>query len=198
MWIFHPLRNFEEKKYPRDQSLLPSYMTSSEWHQQKSSSGQQVNQRLDHSLSQVGSHVLYNFVQVWLEQSECSGPTEETFSTCFLYKPLWSLLSNSNWKLNNSLLACFPRDSSSINRRGHWWRKERVWNTKHLSLSKQKAINLFNISFDNHKANSIIFHYIYHLYFSLRTFVWVCICKRIDLFETLDRNNILHYSCLRR
>ena len=88
---FRSIKEYKGKEYSKDQYLSSRYMTSSKWHQQESSSGQQVSQRLDHSLSQARKHVGYNFVQVWLESRECSRQIKETFYACFFSKPLWSL-----------------------------------------------------------------------------------------------------------
>jgi len=133
--------------------------------------------RLDHISSQASKHVLHNFVQDWLGLRECSGKIEETFSACFLSKPLWSLFSNSNWKHNNSLLACFPRDSNSINRRWHWRRKTRVWNTKHLSLSKKKlsisSTSLSTITKQTPKSFTIFIIFISFIWEHLFEFVFV-------------------------
>jgi len=118
-------------------------MTSSKWHQQKSSSGHQVRRGLitaHHQLANTCSTISFKIGWDW---ENVLGNSEETFSTCLLPKFLWSQFSNSNWKHNSSFLACFPRDSSSINRRGYWRSNARVWNTKQLSLSKQKLSNLF-------------------------------------------------------
>ena len=102
------------------------------------------NKRLDHSSSPTSKHVLYKF------RARLVG-TERTFwakvkkHSLHAYSPSFfgAKFRNSKGKHNSSVLACFPRDSSSINRRGHWRSNARVWNTKQLSLSKQKLSNLF-------------------------------------------------------
>jgi len=147
------------------------------WHQQESSSGQQVTRGL---------------ITVHHQLASTCSTSEEMFSTCLLPKFLWSQFSNSNWKHNNSFLACFPRDSSSINRRGHWRSNARVWNTKQLSLSKQKAIKSLQHLFRQSSLYLIenIFLYLYLYKDSLFETQRSKQHPTYLLFETLDPNNI--------
>ena len=187
MWVFRSIKEFWGKGISKGSIFIMKIHDIIKVTSTKVIKWVASYKRLDHSSSPASKHVLYNFRSCFgWDWENVLGKSEETFSTCLLPKSLWCQFLNSNWKHNSSFLACFPRDSSSINRRGHWRSNARFWNTKQLSLSKQNLSNLFNISFDN------------DIYLSLRTSFWVCISTRIVCLRHKDPNNILHIFCLRR